>query len=116
MSFVYKIPSTQMCEEMYDCFPLLTSGFVQTISGGGGLMYTAIGVTCPLVVGGWMAGEPLSEQRMGQACDACGVLLVLLMGRGRGSALPPRPSFPSPHPICPVLTGSEANYKSASVV
>lgn len=42
------------------------------------------------------AAEALSEERMGWAPDACGMLLVQLMGRGRGSVVPPR-LIPPPH-------------------
>lgn len=80
------------------------------------LLCAARGGTSPVVVRGWRAGELLSEQRMGRARDACGALLVLLMGRGGGSAVPPRLPIPSPHPICPALTGCELNNKSASVL
>lgn len=69
----------------------------------------------PVVRGGWRAGELPSESKMGRAYDACGMLLVQLMGRGGGSAVPPRLPIPSPHPICPVLTDCEQNNKSASV-
>lgn len=64
---------------------------LQGASGGGWSTHLA-GAERPVVPGGGgpRAAEALSEERMGWAPDACGMLLVQLMGRGRGSVVPPR--------------------------
>lgn len=54
-----------------------------------------------VVLRGWRAGELLSEERMGRTREACGMLLVQLMGKGRGSVVPPRlPILSPPSHLC----------------
>lgn len=97
--------------------------FVQASAGQCSRLFDAAGKgERPVVLGGLRAGELLSEERMGRAHDACGMLLVQLMGRGRGSVAPPRlTALPPPsHPIPSHLSGTESqgcewNNKSASV-
>lgn len=51
-----------------------------------------------VVLRGWRAGELLSEERMGRTREACGMLLVQLMGKGVGGtsqATHPVPPIPS---------------------
>lgn len=51
-------------------------------------MYTAGGRTCPLLVGA--GGQVRLCQSRGRIASVIPVVFVLLMGRGRGSSVPPR--------------------------
>lgn len=79
--------------------PLAIGEFVQaSVSQWWRLFDTTGREECPVDLRSFGAGELLSDWRMARAHDTCGMLLVQLMGRGRGSVVPPRLTIPTPIP------------------